>query len=133
VSQGKELLAVGDDLGMLHLYQMKGKWHMCDLQTLEGKCLSCHSSELQAKRNKHIAEANATKPASRSAATTGYRQKKTKLDKKSGQLQHIENVTVTELRVHESWITRILIIDDLDAIVTCSLDGLVHVKRPLDG
>ena len=53
-NQDKEILLVGDDLGILHALIMKGKWHMCDLQTLKDMCMSCHLTEKEAIRDKFL-------------------------------------------------------------------------------
>ncbi len=129
-SQGKEVLAVGDDLGILHMFVMHGKWHMCDLQVLKEKGLTCHITELEAKREKMFCEAHPGKDQS-VGTSTSYSAKKLGLDKRQFQLQHIENVAIKEFRVHEGWITRVLIVEDLDCIITSSLDGFVHVFAPV--
>jgi len=119
-SQGKELLVVGDDLGIMHIYLMKGKWHMCDLQIIKEKCLSCHTAELEMKRAKMMGDYESSGKEDYSRGSSK------KSDKKALAIQNIENVTIKEFKAHEGWITRILIIEDLDAIVTSSLDGLIH-------
>jgi WD40 repeat protein len=108
-SQKKEVLAVGDDLGVLHVYTMRDKWHMCDYQTLKDKCLSCHSAELEAKREKLMSSIDSAKKSAKVLV-----------------IQHLDRVEIKGLRLHQGWITRVLIIEDLDSIVTSSLDGFVH-------
>ena len=115
-SQKKEVLAVGDDLGILHVYTMGEKWHMCDYQTLKDKCLSCHSAELEAKREKLMSSLDSAKGNDRSS----------KKNPKVLIIQYLDRVEVKGLRLHQGWITRVIIIEDLDSIVTSSLDGFVH-------
>lgn len=120
-SQKKEILAVGDDQGMLHVYKMGEKWHMCDYQTLKDKCLSCHTAELEAKRESLMAEPKAKK-GRKSKSSASVPSKKNVLV-----IQHLERVEVFVIPIHRGWITRILIVEDLDSIVTSSLDGLIHL------
>ena len=118
-NQGKEILAIGDNLGILHIFVMKGKWHMCDLRTLTRNILCCHSTELEAKRAKMMTDLDSqTGSKKKSSASTTTNATLT--------VQHIENVTIKEFRVHEGWITRVLLVEDLDAIITSSLDGFIH-------
>ena len=48
------------------------------------------------------------------------------IDSKLLNEQFIQNVEIKECCAHKSWITRVLIIEDLDSIVTSSLDSSIH-------
>lgn len=126
--QDKETLLVGDDLGICHMYEFRPGWHACNWKVKINDKECCHKHEIENRMEREVEDFRKSSKKGGGAIKPWEREALSKPISR----QWLDNIKPNERQIHKGWITKIKYIEDLQYIISSSLDGFIHVRRYLD-